>query len=55
MFLASALDSDTVEGLSIVPLERPEQARRLAAASGSVTLVSRAELTHAEVTDGEAD
>lgn len=51
VFLSSALDTETLEDLSIVPLERPDQARRLAASSGSVTIVSRAELTHARVVD----
>ncbi len=51
VFLSSALDPETVEALSIVPLERPDQARRLAASSGSVTIVSRAELTYARVVD----
>jgi lactate racemase len=51
VFLASALDPESVEGLAIVPLERPEQARRLAANSGSVTFVSRAELTRGEASD----
>ncbi len=49
VFLWSALDPETVEALSIVPLERPEHSRRLVASSGSVTFVNRAELTRAEV------
>lgn len=49
LFVASGLDPDLAEGLSIVPLERPEQARRLAAGAGSLTIVGRAELTRAEV------
>jgi hypothetical protein len=49
LFVASGLDAEFVEGLSIAPLERPEQARRLAANAGSVTFVSRAELTRARV------
>lgn len=51
VFLSSALDPQTVEDLAIVPLERSEQARRLAAASGSITIVSRAELTRARAVD----
>jgi hypothetical protein len=49
LFVASGLDADVVEGLSMAPLERPEQARRLAANVGSITFVGRAELTRAEV------
>ena len=37
------------KNLSIVALERPEQARRLVANSGSASFISRAELTLAEV------
>ena len=51
LFVASGLDADVLEGLSIAALERPEQARRLAANAGSVTFVSRAELTRAVVLD----
>jgi hypothetical protein len=49
LFLCSALDAEFVEGLGIAALEHPEQARRLAANAGSVTFVSQAELTRAEV------
>jgi hypothetical protein len=48
LFVASALDPEVSEDLSMVPLERPEQARRLAANVGSITFVGRAELTRAE-------
>jgi lactate racemase len=51
LFVASALDAEVLEDLSIVPLERPEQARRLAAGSGSVAFVSHAEFTRAAVLD----
>jgi hypothetical protein len=51
LFVASGLDADVVEGLSMAPLERPEQARRLAANAGSITFVSHAELTRAVVLD----
>ncbi len=54
LFIYSALESQVVEELSIVPLERPEQARRLVANSGSASFVSRAELTLAEVEDEDA-
>jgi hypothetical protein len=51
LFVASGLDPDVLEGLSIAPMERPEQARRLAANASSVTFVNRAELTRAVVLD----
>ncbi len=51
LFVASGLDPDLAEGLSIVPIEKPEQARRLAAAAGSVTFVGHAEMTRARVRD----
>lgn len=47
LFVASGLEAEVAEGLLIAPLERPEQARRLAANAGSVTFVGRAELTRA--------
>ncbi len=49
LFVYSALDPQVVEDLSMVALERPEQARRLVAKGGSASFVSRAELTRAEV------
>jgi hypothetical protein len=49
LFVASGLDGEFLEGLSIAPLERPEQARRLVANAGSVSFVSRGELTRARV------
>jgi lactate racemase len=51
LFVASALDPETLEDLSIVPLEHPEQARRLAASSGSLAFVGQADLTRAIVLD----
>ncbi|MGP0064934.1 MAG: lactate racemase domain-containing protein [Isosphaeraceae bacterium] len=51
LFVYSALEPQVVEELSIVPLERPEQALRLVARSGSTSFISRAELTLAEVED----
>lgn len=51
LFVAGALDPDVLEGLAIAPLERPEQARRLADGAESVTFVGRAELTRAVVLD----
>ncbi len=49
LFVHSALDPQIVEDLSMVALERPEQARRLVAGSRSASFVGRAELTRAEV------
>jgi hypothetical protein len=54
LFVYSALEPQVVEDLSIVALERPEQARRLVANSGSSSFVSQAELTIAEV-DGDEE
>ncbi len=51
LFVYSGLEPQVVEDLSIVALERPEQARRLVANSGSTSFISRAELTLAEVED----
>jgi hypothetical protein len=52
LFVYSALEPQVVEDLSIVPLERPEQARRIVANSGSSLFVSQAELTWADL-EGE--
>jgi hypothetical protein len=49
LFLASGLEDDVAEGLHFTPMDRPDQARRLAANAGSVTFVGRAELTRAEL------
>jgi lactate racemase len=49
LFVCSGLDAEIAEGLAIAPLERPEQARRLALNAGSVTFLSRAELTRAQL------
>jgi lactate racemase len=43
VFIHSRLDRDLVEGLSVFALERPEQARRLVAASGSCVFVNQAQ------------
>ena len=53
LFVYSALEPQVVEDLSLVPLERPEQARRLVANSGSSLFVSQAELTLAQVDSDE--
>jgi len=49
VFLLSGLDRELAEELSLIPLEQPEQARRLVARSGSCSFVSQAELTRAIV------
>jgi hypothetical protein len=51
VYLLSALDRDDVEGLSMVALDRPEEARRLVAVSGSCLVVSHADLARAVVVD----
>lgn len=53
LFVYSALEPQLVEDLSLVPLERPEQALRLVAHSGSALFISQAELTLAEVESDE--
>lgn len=54
VYLLSSLGEDVTEDLAMIPLGRPEEARRLAAASASCLLLSQADLTRAEVAD-EAD
>lgn len=54
VYLLSALGQDTVENLSMIPLDRPEEAGRLAALSGSCLVLSHADRARASV-DGEAD
>lgn len=51
VYLLSALDADAVDDLSIVGLERPEEARRLVAASESCLVVSQADRTAARAAD----
>jgi hypothetical protein len=53
VYLLSALGEDDVEDLSIIALDRPEDARRLAALSGSCLVVSQADHVRARVA-GEA-
>jgi hypothetical protein len=53
VFVLSGLDTELVEELSMVPLENPEQARRLVAKSGSCSFVSQAELTRATVREDD--
>ena len=54
VFILSDLDPDVLDGLSVVALEGPEQARRLVARSGSCSFVSHAELTRALVRGEDA-
>jgi hypothetical protein len=54
VYLLSELDRDTIEALSIIPLDRPEEAKRLASMAGSCLVVSDADLVRAGV-EGEAD
>ncbi len=49
VFLLSGLDRELAENLSVIPLEQPEQARRLVARSGSCSFVNHGELTRAVV------
>ena len=53
VFLYSGLPCDLVEELSMVPIEKPEQARRLVAQGGSASFVSQADRTRAHVRDEE--
>ena len=45
IYLSSDLDSDTVEDLAIIPLGRPEEARKLAKSAASLVVVNQAERT----------
>lgn len=54
VYLLSGLDPDLVEDLSMIPLGRPEEARKLVGAASS-TFVNRAELTWGEVERDEAN
>lgn len=47
VYLLSDLDDDAVDDLAMIPLSRPEEARRLVQASPSCIVVSRAERTKA--------
>ncbi len=51
VYLFSSLDREVSEGLSLVPLDRPEEARRLVASSPSSLVVSFADQTKTEVID----
>lgn len=51
VYLYSDLDPDDVEGLGVIALERPEEARRLLTLTGSCILLSHAESAHASVAE----
>jgi lactate racemase len=51
VYMLSALGPDAAEELGMVGLDRPEEARRLAAISGSCAVVSHADLAWASVVD----
>ena len=51
VYLLSTLEQDVVEALSMIPLERPEEANRLAAVANSCITVSRADRVKVVVQD----
>ena len=51
VYLLSSLRPEDVEGLSMIALDRPEEAQRLVAVSGSCLFVSHADLVRAVVVD----
>jgi hypothetical protein len=51
IYLHSAVESDLVEDLALIPLDRPSEALKLAALAPSVILVSQADRTRAIVLD----
>ena len=51
VYLHSALDPDLVEDLAMVPLDRPEEARKLAGSAPSVILLGQADRTRAVVAE----
>jgi lactate racemase len=53
VFLHSRLPRELVEDLSMIPIEKPEQARRLVGQVHSASFLSFAELTRVEVQDAE--
>ena len=53
VFLYSGMDRELVEDLSMVPLEKPEQARRLVAQGRSASFVSQADWTCALVQEDD--
>ena len=53
VYLLSSLPDDQVEDLAMIPLSRPEEARRLVESADSCLFVSHADLTRARVADEE--
>ncbi len=53
--MLSALDPDVLVDSPLVPLERPEEARRLVAASRSCLFLSQADWVRARVTGESPD
>ncbi len=49
VFVLSRLDPDLLDDLSIIPLDKPEQAQKLVAASRSCAFLSRAERTRGKI------
>ncbi|WP_165071599.1 lactate racemase domain-containing protein [Paludisphaera rhizosphaerae] len=55
VYVASRLDADALEELSMVPLDRPEDARRLASRASSCLVVGRADRVRAMVRDDQSE
>ena len=53
IYLSSELGEDAVDDLGMIPLGRPEEARRLAAAADSCLFLSQAERTRAHATEDD--
>ena len=51
LYLSSGLEPDAVEDLAIIPLARPEEARKLAASAASLIVLNHAERTRCLVRD----
>ena len=54
VYLHSGLDADEVEDLGIIPLARPEEARKLAGSAASLTVLDHAERTRCLTRDDES-
>ncbi len=53
LYLYSGLDADTVEDLAIIPLARPEEARKLANSAASLIVLNDAERTRCSTRDDD--
>ena len=53
VYLASAADPDDVDELGMIPLDRPEQASRLAAAAPSFVTIGQVDRARVVIGDGE--